>query len=449
MTSRWIVVGAGSAGCAVAARLSEDPDRLVTLLEAGPALDAPGTLPTGPPSDSTAIDGANFFDALGARGRTYVDLLASRSAGDVPRPYLRGRGLGGSSAVNAMVALRGDPAIYASWGWDDVDAAWRRVAVPCETADETELGPVDRALLASSNADLVPLTRRDGRRVSSAEAYLWPVVDRANLAIRVECVVDSVVIDRRRAVAVQLVDGSALDADHVVLAAGAIHTPAILLRSDVDTQGVGEGLQDHPSVPFTLVMHRPVTDPSVSLVTATILQQDGFQLLPMNHLGGGADTAGLGVLMAAVMRPHGRSGIVKLRSPDPLDHPDVHFNLLHDRRDVDQMMEAAGLARSVLAQPAFRDAVDAIQIDDHGTSVDALDDADAMRSWVSAVGGDYVHASSTCAMGRVVDGDGAVIGYERLSVCDASVFPSIPDVNTHLPTTMLAERLVARWMSDG
>jgi len=156
----------------------------------------------------------------------------------------------------------------------------------------------------------------------------------------------------------------------------------------------------------------------------------------------------IGVLMAAVMRPHGRSGIVKLRSRDPLDHPEVHFNLLHDRRDIDQMIEAANLARSVLAHRAFREAVDAVHIDDHGTPADALDDVDTMRAWVSAVGGDYVHASSTCAMGRVVDGNGAVIGYEQLYVCDASVFPSIPDVNTHLPTTMLAERLVARWMAN-
>ncbi len=160
------------------------------------------------PSDSRAINGPNFFDALGARGRTYVDLLASRTVGDVPRPYQRGRGMGGSSAVNAMVALRGDPAMYASWGWDDVAAAWERVAVPCEIAADGELGPVDRALLASSAAIRVPLTRRDGRRVSSAEAYLWPVVDRPNLDVVVECAVDSVMIDRRRAVGVRLVDGS-------------------------------------------------------------------------------------------------------------------------------------------------------------------------------------------------------------------------------------------------
>jgi choline dehydrogenase-like flavoprotein len=439
MTVRWVVVGAGSAGCAVAARLSEDAGSDVTLVEAGPGFDA---------TDDASSAGPNFFDALGARGRTYVDLLASRTDGDVPRPYQRGRGLGGSSSVNAMVALRGDPALYRSWGWDDVDEAWQRVAVPCEPAADDELGPVDRALIASSDARRVPLTRHDGRRVSSADAYLTPALGRPNLTIRTEQVVDRVVIDKRRAVGLQLGDGSTIDADHVVLAAGAIHSPAILLRSDVDTNGLGEGLQDHPSVPFTLVLREPVADPHASLVSATLLERDGFQLLPLNHLGGGADVAGLGVLMAAVMRPHGRSGIVRLSSRDPLEQPEVRFNLLHDRRDLDLMVEGARLAIAVLGQDAFREAVATIHIDEHGTPLDALEDGDTMRSWVHRVGGDYVHASSTCAMGRVVDRDGGVIGYERLYVCDASVFPSIPDVNTHLPTTMLAERLVSRWMTD-
>lgn len=439
MSVRWVVVGAGSAGCAVAGRLSEDPACAVTLVEAGPGLD---------PAESERSVGPSFFDALGARGRTYADLLASRTAGDVPRPYHRGRGVGGSSAVNAMVALRGDPALYRSWGWDDVEEAWARVAVPCQLAGEDELGPVDRALMASSPARRVPLTRRDGRRVSSAEAYLSPAVGRPNLEVLTEQVVDKVLIDRRRAVGLQLADGSTVEADHVVLCAGAIHSPAVLLRSDVDTNGLGEGLQDHPSVPFTLVLRDPVVDPRASLVTATLLEHDGLQLLPLNHLGDGAEVEGLGVLMAAVMRPHGRSGIVRLASRDPFVQPEVRFNLLHDRRDLELMAEGARLAISVLEHEAFRSAVAAVHIDDDGTPLDALDDRDRMRSWVRRVGGDYVHASSTCAMGRVVDGRGAVIGYERLYVCDASVFPSIPDVNTHLPTTMLAERLVARWMSD-
>ena len=250
--------------------------------------------------------------------------------------------------------------IYASWGWDDVDAAWARVAVPCEIADETELGPVDRALLASSpDARRVPLTRRGRTRVNSFDAYLAPVLARPNLTVVTERVVDKVVVDRRRAIGVRLADGSEIAAERVVLAAGAIHSPAILLRSDVDTLGLGEGLQDHPSVSFTLELSGRVRIPTDALVTATVLEQDGLQLLPMNHLGSGDDVRGLGVLMAAVMRPHGRSGIVRLASRDPMMHPEVGFNLLHDRRDVDQMVEAARLAMTVLDRPAFVEAVDA------------------------------------------------------------------------------------------
>ena len=160
----------------------------------------------------------------------------------------------------------------------------------------------------------VPLTRHDGRRVSSADAYLTPASDRPNLVIAAEQAVDAVVIDRRRAIGVRLADGTVIDADHVVVAAGAIHSPAILLRSDVDTLGLGEGLQDHPSVPFTLELNESVVDPATSLVTASLLQRNGFQLLPLNHLGSGAGASGLGLLMAAVMRPHGRAGIVRLAS---------------------------------------------------------------------------------------------------------------------------------------
>jgi choline dehydrogenase-like flavoprotein len=168
----------------------------------------------------------------------------------------------------------------------------------------------------------------------------------------------------------------------------------------------------------------------------------------MNHLGSDDAVQGLGVLMAAVMRPHGRSGIVRLASRDPMEHPEVRFNLLHDPRDIDRMVDGARLAMELFDGPGFVEAVARVNIDDQGTAVGALDDDDTLRSWAIAAGGDYVHASGTCAMGRVVDRTGAVIGYESLYVCDASVFPSIPDVNTHLPTTMLAERLVAMWTAS-
>ncbi len=435
--STWVVVGAGSAGCVVANRLSADPDRHVTLVEAGPDLvrrDLDGPL-----------GGADAFAALQVPGRTFASLQATRATGGPASPYRRGRGIGGSSTVNAMVALRGDTALYRSWGWTDTDDAWRAIELPLEQADDAELGAVDRALLASApDAERAELNRRNGHRVTSAEASLWPVRERRNLVVQVESPVDRVLLDDRRAVGVRLVDGSVIAADRVVLSAGAIHTPAILLRSEVDTSGVGAGLQDHPSAPLTLQLRDGCVGSPGDLAIGTLLQRDPWQFLPMNHLG--ADAPGLGLLMVAWMRPLGRSGTVRLASDDPTVEPLVDFALLDDSRDVAGLVAGVQMALDLLATSAFLEIVEEVYIDAFGTTSAALRDRDSIERWVRTAVGDYVHASSTCAMGTVVDDDGRLVGYEGIYVCDASVFPSIPDVGTHLPTTMLAERLSARWL---
>lgn len=253
--------------------------------------------------------------------------------------------------------------------------------------------------------------------------------------------------DGRRAVGVRLASGEVLEADHVVVAAGAIHSPAILLRSGVDTPGVGDGLQDHPSAPLTLELRRHVVGSPVDLAVGSLLRRGGLQVLPMNHLGSAAP--GFGLLMTALMRPRGRAGTVRLASEDPADEPVVDFALLGDRADVDDLVGGVRLALELLDAPSFGDIVEHVYIDEFGTAASALRDDGAIETWIRAAVGDYVHASSSCAMGTVVDADGRVFGYDGVFVCDASVFPSIPDVNTHLPTTMLAERLSARWLRGG
>ncbi len=435
---RWVIVGAGSAGCVLANRLSADPGRHVTLLDDGPGLDV-GAVPP-------AVDGPDFLDALEAPGRTHVDLFATRSDGAVPAAYLRGRGVGGSSAVNAMIALRGSEEQYRSWGWDDAEAAWQQVQIPFEPAPEMELGPIDRALLAASPAaDRVDLTRRAGRRVTAAEAYLWPVLERPNLDIRDTSAVDRVSCVGTQVTGVHLDDGTHLDADHVVLAAGAIHTPALLLRSGIAGADVGQHLQDHPAAAFTLQLRDGVRSESGTLVAGTMLHEqiggDLVQFMPLNHLGRRVGNERLGQLIVALMTPSGADGSVTI---DGDGRPVADFALLSNGDDLAALAAGARRALELLAQPSFADIVEAVYIDDVGTTADALDSVDALHTWLRTRGGGYVHASSSCAMGRVVDEHYAVIGFEGLSVCDASIFPSIPHTNTHLPVTMAAERFCLR-----
>jgi choline dehydrogenase-like flavoprotein len=340
-----------------------------------------------------------------------------------------------------MVALRGDPNLYRSWGWDDADEAWSAMELPEEEPLEGELGPIDRALIAAdSDARRVPLTRRQGRRITSAEAYLWPARERPNLVVRADATVERVVLDGRRAVGVVLSSGEEIAAERVVLSAGAIRTPALLLRSGFDTRGIGLALQDHPSAPLTLLLRDGVpVDPS-GLVIGSFRRRNGIQLLPMNHLG--PDAPHLGMLLVTLMTPRSRSGTVRL---DQHGEPLVDFALLDDPVDVKVLGAAVADAAKMLRSAPFAEVVEQVYVDDSGTTIDALDDATAIERWLPAALGDCVHASGSCAMGSVVDAEGAVLGYESVYVCDASVFPAIPDANTHLPTTMLAERLSARW----
>jgi choline dehydrogenase len=143
-----------------------------------------------------------------------------------------------------------------------------------------------------------------------------------------------------------------------------------------------------------------------------------------------------------LMTPRSRSGTVRL---DPLGEPLVDFALLDDPGDLRALGKGVVDAVNMLETAPFAEVVDQVYVDDSGTTIDALGDVASIERWLPTALGDCVHASGSCAMGSVVDADGAVLGYESAYICDASVFPTIPDVNTHLPTTMLAERLTARW----
>ena len=439
----WIVVGAGSAGCVVARRLL-DAGEDVVVVESGPSF--------GPDDDRPEVSGPDSFAAL-VDERLEPGLVATRVAGARPTPYLRGRGVGGSSVVNGMIALDADPVLYADWGWHDAVAASARVLVPVEVPGPDEIGEVGAAVArAAPDARVPPLTRRAGRRVTSAEAYLWPVLDHERLRLVTDTVVDRIALDRTdsttaRAAGVVTAAGDRIAGDRVVVCAGAIHSPAILLRSHCAPEGTGAGLQDHPAaaVLLDLVPHARATEP-LGLAATALIERDPIQILALDHLG---RPDGPGMVMVADMRPTSSAGRVSLRSDDPADPPIVDFALFDDPGDLAVLRDGVRQVLHLLDHPDLSAIVRDAFVDDRGTTVDALRTDDDVDGWLLDRGADYVHAAGTCAMGRVVDGDGAVRGVDEVFVVDASVFPHVPDVNTHLPTTVLAERLVARWVRAG
>jgi choline dehydrogenase len=433
-----VVVGGGTAGCVLAARLSEDPARTVCLVEAGPDY--------GP-----FADGRWPADIVDGR---WLALDSHRWEQDDPddRSQARARILGGCSAHNACVVLRGADADYDEWGpgWSAgdlrpyLDRAERALAT--RVLNGAELHPWFVAFAEAAGADAIihPVNMtEDGVRWTAAFAYVDPARERPNLTILADTLVDRVLLEGRRAVGVATSAGS-VDAATVVLAAGAYGSPGVLLRSGIGPESelpVGEGLLDHVGTGIGWEATDALRADWDAFVRESRLAMAGITVQARSREcpEGVCDLFLFPALdpgyeiSAAVfaMKPRSR-GRVTLTSGDPRAPLHIEHGFLADAADVSVLTEGFERLRELgRNQPLSRYAARERR---PGADVTA-------EGHVRATARGFFHPTGTCAIGSVVDERGRVLGYDNLVIADASIMPTIPRANTNLTTAAIAERI--------
>lgn len=547
MTPRTtLVVGAGAAGAALAARLSADPDHRVVVIEAG---DVPRTTDEFPPEllDASTVQGAMPGHPA---NWSYLGHLTP----DLPYTIARGRIIGGSSTINGGYFVRARPDDFARWAdaagpewrYDDVlpvlrdlehdldlgagpfhgdagpipvrRASQQNPAAQAFTAAALELGfaaEPDKNAPGEPGVGPVPQNVVDGVRINTGIAYLNPVRDRPNLEVIGGCRVLRVLFDGRHATGVEVLDAGrgggrrVIEGDEVVLCAGGIGTPHLLLVSGigpaadlgehgvavvVDRPGVGRAFSDHPDLSVGWRARIDVVDPHAPETFTTALNLastegggDDLEIMvcvtTMGHLltGSGGLVAGgarsalrhplatVRALRGASMRrvrqqaAHGRDltllvglqreearGSITLESADPTVPPRIDYRYLSTPGDRERMRRGIRTAVALLRTRAFADLFDRLTELDDAT----LDDDTALDAWMLAHLGTAIHLCGSAPMGRpsepaaVVDAFGRVHGVSGLRVADTSMLPDAPSRGPAATAVLIGE-LVARFIRRG
>jgi len=495
-----IVIGAGSAGAVIATRLTEDAGRSV-LLDAGPdyadVASTPDDLLNGH-WNSTRTHDWRFRGHHTISGR--------------PHMFPRGRVVGGSSAVNTAIALRGTPEDYdewaalgnTEWSWERVLPVFRAMEHDLDFADDFhgQSGPIPvrryredelvnwqaafmRACrqigypAAADNNDPDstgvgphPMNKQGRLRISTAIAYLAEARSRPNLTVRGNSHVHRVLLSGGQAVGVLAEIDCAIETIHcgqVVLSAGAIQSPAILMRSGIGDRGeltalgmrcelylpgVGRHLLDHPVAGLAFTPKEGVCRTDVPSVQVTMrytasgsTERNDMQVQPVSfYTTPTGPVFGIGVCLE---RPRGEGRLI-LESLDPHAQPRIDSHFCEDPEDLRRMVEGMRIAMRIGETEPIR----SLHTGFRSPRAQHLESDCALGEWIQLVADSGFHPCGTARMGSidddwaVVDQFGRLHGVDGLVVADASIMPSIPRANTNLSSIMIGERIGA-WLRDG
>lgn len=379
---RWLIVGAGAAGCAIAG----------TLLTAG--------------------EDVVIIERGGASSRAVHERVARRPGRIID--YVQGSGLGGSSLINAGVGTRTlGPAAH----------------LPVE--HPTDLGPVGAALkVAHPEAEPVMRVSADGERMSAADIYL-PDVDTPGLTLIADTTVRWVESISHSRPTVVTDDDTRIEGDRIVLCAGAIHTAAICLRSGVTT-GVGTELHDDPGIFITLDLSVP--NPETTWPVTTAVAGGGRQIVALNHL----RDPGWGGLSVSITGAASR-GTITL---DSAGNPQIELAQLTQADDHQRLVDAVAEAQEMLAHRAFAEIGSDARF---GVTREPVAGADLDTAVIDNLDGVY-HLVGSCPRGVVTTDDGWVPSLPGVAIGDASLFASVPSHNLYLSVMVQAERLASGWL---
>lgn len=488
----FVIVGAGTAGCVLAARLSEESNAEVLLLEAGAA--------TGP----EFLKDPAAWPKLAHTSVDWDDETTLQAGTGAVHPSARGKVLGGSSSINGMTHLRGHRSSYDAWeaagaeGWnyDELlpffqrsehapgrDPAYRGLQGPMTvtTGQEpdqlwtavfdaaVEAGHVPVADLNDANRVGVSWAERNvvnGLRQSAADAYLDPVLDRSNLSVLTDAHVHKLIVDGHRCRGVRFFRDGQLEDVHarqqVVLAAGAIGSPQLLLLSGIgpsaelrdldievriDLPGVGFNLQDHArsTIPYLaardVVVNTFARRPMIR-VRGENTHSD-LQIFPVDSVMHSRSVRGSEngyTMVFSATAPLSR-GSVRLASADPEAKPYIDPAYLRNNHDLDSMVRGFRLSRQIGESAALND----WRREEFAPGASTVNDRDC-RDHIRRSLGSFHNPVGTCRLGpgsdseTVVDLELRVHGIDNLRVVDASVIPIIPSANTNATVLAVAER---------